>query len=432
MIARLLMWCAALSLPLSASASASAAFNAPLAAQLPAKLPEFQASDPAAPRASETLEREDPVTRAEKKKILVMIEQPPNRLRPGAAYSSGYGSAQTKAARERMGRSIAKQYGFQFVELWPMPLIGLDCFILEFTDNYSAEQAVKMIEEHPSVEWAEPMEVYETQGAAAKADPLGALSPIAKSWDLARVHSSWTGRNVNVAVIDTQVDANHPDLRGRIRLSRDFAPQAPARPEYHGTEVAGIIAANARNGIGIAGVAPEARIMALRACWQRGAARTSACTSLNLARAMNFAIERGAKVINMSLGGPPNRLLTRLIDTAAERGIAVVAAHHPGLPKGGFPASHPSVIAVSQLGAKGAGGYAAPGQDIPTTQPGGGFHFVTGSSYSAAHVSGLLALKYERSRTKRSDRRGRGEAQWHALPHIDAKTRKIDIAATFD
>jgi len=367
---------------------------------------------------------DDPVERAERKKILVMIEQAPNRLRPGASYSSGYGSAQTNAARERLGRSIAKEFGFQFVELWPMPLIGLDCFIIEFTDQYTAAEAAKMVTNHPSVEWAEPMEVYESLASRGKTDPLTKLSPAAKGWDLARVHSSWTGRNVSVAVIDTQVDVNHPDLKGRIKVARNFAPQAPARPEYHGTEVAGIIAANARNGIGIAGIAPGARLMALRACWQRGSSRTSACTSLNLARALNYAIERGAKIINLSLGGPPNRLLTQLINTAGERGIAVVAAYDPSLPMGGFPASHPQVIAVTQEGMAIGKGYAAPGRDIPTTQPGGGFHFVTGSSYSAAHVSGLLALKYERS--------GKRRGSWHALEHTDSRSRKIDIAATFD
>ena len=371
----------------------------------------------------------DAVEAQEKKKILVMIEQAPNRLRPGSSYSSGYGSAQTKAARERLGRTIARQYGFEFVELWPMPLIGLDCFILEFTEGYTAAQAVKMIEEHPSVEWAEPMEVYDgLASSASRADPLTRLSPASTVWDLARVHSSWTGRNVTVAVIDTQVDVDHPELIGRVKLSRNFAPQSPAKPEFHGTEVAGIIAANARNGIGIAGVAPEARIMALRACWQRGNSRASACTSLNLARAINFAIERDAKIINLSLGGPPNRLLTRLIETASMRGIAVVAAFDPTRPSGGFPASHPDVIAVSQVGEPSSKGYAAPGKDIPTIQPGGGFHFVTGSSYSAAHVTGLLALNYERNRSGRGPRKGK----WHALEHTDINSRKIDIAATFE
>ncbi len=366
----------------------------------------------------------DAVEVAERQKILVMIEQAPNRLRPGSSYSSGYGSAQTKAARERLGRTIAKEYGFEFVELWPMPLIGLDCFIMKFTEQYSATEAAEMVEQHPSVEWAEPMDVYETLATASSDDPLTTLSPAAEAWNLKRVHSSWTGRNVTVAVIDTQVDTEHPDLKGRVKVSRNFAPQSPMRPEYHGTEVAGIIAANARNGIGIAGVAPGARLMALRACWQRAGSRSSACTSLNLARAMNYAIERGAKVINLSLGGPPNRLLTRLINTASARGIAVVAAYDPERPKGGFPASHPGVIAVSQMGVSTAKGYVAPGMDIPTTRPGGGFHFVSGSSYSAAHVSGLLALRYERGRGR--------EAQWRSLVRTASNSREIDISATFE
>lgn len=381
---------------------------------------------PAAAREAESSSQPAASVEAEeRKKVLVMIRQAPNRLRPGASYSSGYGSAQSRAVRERLGRQIARQYDFEFVELWPMPLIGLDCFVLRLKNEQTALQAVEMLEQHPSVQWAEPMEVYETlaQRRADRADPLAALSPASKNWEISRVHSSWIGRNVDIAVIDTQVDANHPDLRGRIRLARNFAPQSPARPEFHGTEVAGIIAANARDGIGIAGVAPGARIMALRACWQRGTSRRSACTSLNLARAVNFAIERGAKVINLSLGGPPNQLLSQLIDAANARGIAVVAAYNPSLPMGGFPASHSDVIAVSQEGVTIGKGYVAPGMDIPTTQPGGGWNFVSGSSYSAAHVSGLLALNYERSQTRRG--------AWRSLARASGNSREIDIAATF-
>jgi subtilisin family serine protease len=138
---------------------------------------------------------------------------------------------------------------------------------------------------------------------------------------------------------------------------------------------------------------------------------------------MNFAIERRAKIINLSLGGPPNRLLSRLIDLANERGIAVVAAHNPNRPQGGFPASHSGVIAVSEEGGMIGRGYAAPGMDIPTTQPGGGWHFVSGSSYSAAHVSGLLALNYERSK-KRNGR-------WRSLVRSSGSSRSIDVPATF-
>lgn len=364
-------------------------------------------------------------TQADAKTLLVMVTQAPNRLRPGSSYSSGYGSALTKTVRERLGRQIAGEYGFEFVEVWPMPVLGLDCLVIRFTDDHTAAEAVKMLEAHPSVEWAEPIAMYETlaQRRNGKSDPLASLSPATSGWNLASVHSSWTGRNVNIAVIDTQVDASHPDLEGRIRLVRNFAPQSPARPEDHGTEVAGIIAANAKNGIGIAGIAPDARLLALRACWQKGEARGSVCTSLNLARAINYAIERKANIINLSLGGPPNRLLSNLIDTATSRGIAVVAAYNEDLPSGGFPASHSGVIAVSQKGVSVRRGYIAPGSDIPTTKPGGGWTFVTGSSYSAAHISGLLALNHERLRGRKGP--------WRSLVRIGPSSREIDIPATF-
>jgi subtilisin family serine protease len=362
---------------------------------------------------------------ADYKTLLVMVTQAPNRLRPGASYSSGYGSAQTQTVRVRLGTQIAREYGFEFVELWPMPVIGLDCLVIRFGDEVTQDQAVKMLEAHPSVEWAEPIAMYETltQRRGGKPDPLASLSPATNGWNMASVHSSWTGRNVNIAVIDTQVDTKHPDLAGRIRLSRNFAPQSPARPEDHGTQVAGIIAANARNGIGIAGIAPDARLLALRACWQKGDARGSVCTSLNLARAINYAIERRANIINLSLGGPPNRLLSSLIDTATNRGIAVVAAYNEDLPLGGFPASHQRVIAVSQQGVSIGRGYAAPGMDIPTTKPGGGWTFVTGSSYSAAHITGLLALNYERH--------GRRKGPWRLLVRQGPDSGEIDISATF-
>jgi subtilisin family serine protease len=135
--------------------------------------------------------------------------------------------------------------------------------------------------------------------------------------------------------------------------------------------------------------------MALRACWQRSPADTT-CDTLSLAKALSFAIERKAQVINLSLGGPPNVLLGRLIDVALERDAVVVAAVDPTLPAGGFPASHHGVTAVTSAPGGATGTVAAPGRDIPTTQPGGGFALVSGSSYAAAHVSGLYALLRER------------------------------------
>ena len=139
--------------------------------------------------------------------------------------------------------------------------------------------------------------------------------------------------------------------------------------------------------------------MALRACWQNGNG-TTLCDSLSLAKALHYAIDHGAQVINLSLGGPRDALLERLIALAITRGATVVAAYDPNLPDGGFPASAKGVIPVygSPLQPMPRGLYIAPGRDVPTTQPGGKWYLVNGSSYAAAHVSGLVALVRQQRR----------------------------------
>ena len=166
-----------------------------------------------------------------------------------------------------------------------------------------------------------------------------------------------------------------------------------------GPRSSGIIAAKAGNRIGIAGVAPGARLIGLRACWQQRA--TTSCDTLSLAKALYFALENKADVINLSLGGPDARLLREILKIAYARGVAVIAAYDPKLPDGGFPASVPGVIAVSDTPVPASRGeiYVSLGRDVPTTQPGGRWSVVNGSSFAAAHVSGLVALMRERRRS---------------------------------
>jgi subtilisin family serine protease len=96
----------------------------------------------------------------------------------------------------------------------------------------------------------------------------------------------------------------------------------------------------------------------------------------------------------MSLSGPPDRLLQELVEAALGRGINVVAAANRGAPRGGFPASVSGVVAVVDEGpgAVPAGMVAAPGVDVPSSLPDSRWAMVSGASYAAAHVSGLLAL----------------------------------------
>jgi len=339
----------------------------------------------------------------ESREILVMLRLAPDHFRPNASYGGDYGDSQANAARRRIALRIARRNGLALMQDgWPMPLMGIDCYVMQVPAGFALDDAIAGVSRDPQVAWSQPMQVYRTQGGAGRGtDPLFAVQPAASLWHLAALHRIATGKGVTIAVIDSKVDVHHPDLAGQFVADRDFVSTRPQPPELHGTGIAGVIAAKAGNGIGIAGIAPDARLMALRACWQTGSGEgaPTLCNSLSLAQAIDFAIRHSARIINLSLSGPNDRLLLQLIGIARARGIAVVAAYDPHLPDGGFPASASGVIAVadeSGLAPIPAGVYGAPGKDVPTTQPGGKWFLVDGSSYAAAHVSGLIALIREK------------------------------------
>jgi hypothetical protein len=334
---------------------------------------------------------------AESRQILVMLRMPPDHYRPGSAYSGSYGSATTQAARRRMAGRIAQRHGFTLADNWPMPLLGIDCFVMTLPTGVSPDAAVEMVSHDNGIAWSQPMQLYRAQSGAPAGDPLKAVQPATTLWHLSELHRRATGRGVTVAVIDSRIDTHHPDLDGQVTFDQDFVGAHGIGPEQHGTAIAGVIAARADNGAGIVGIAPNARLMGLRACWQQTSIAT-VCDTLSLAKALHFAIDHRARVINMSLSGPRDMLLSRLVEVGLARGESVVAAFDPAVADGGFPASQPGVIAVANDPSPGLPGrvYLAPGHDIPTTAPGGGWTLVDGTSYAAAHVSGLLALMNER------------------------------------
>jgi subtilisin family serine protease len=337
------------------------------------------------------------------RQVLVLLHLPTSHLRSGSDYSGAYGDEMSHNARRRIAGQLARDAGLTMHGDWPMPMLGVDCYVMNVPAGRSVHEAVEALSRDKRVSWAQPMGVFHARAAAgADGDPLFAAQPATVAWNLGELHKAATGANVRVAVIDSMIEARHPDLSGQVQVARNFAPDYGEAAEQHGTSVAGVIGARANNGLGIAGVAPGARLMALRACWQgAGGADKPAptvCNTLTLAKAIDFAITQNAQVINMSLSGPPDPLLGKLIDVAVRRGITVVGAVDKDLPGGGFPAGHPGVVAVAEDSTelRADGIYGAPGRGIPTTLPGGRWFLVDGSSYAAAHISGLFALLYER------------------------------------
>ena len=324
--------------------------------------------------------------------ILVMLHLPAPHFRPGNYYPGDYREDDGRTARRRVAEKLARQHGLTVLEAWPMPALKIDCFRMAVPAGANADAILAALARDARVSWAQPVNSFAVQGVH---DPLYPVQPAVQHWQLADIRKTATGRNVRVAVIDSGVETDHPDLAGQIAVKENFVDGSPYVAEDHGTGVAAVIAALAGNGVGIEGVAPGARIMALRACWQAAGGATS-CNSFTLGKALNYALTNGAQVINLSLAGPPDRLLSELIDAACARGMRVISAVDDRGAAGGFPASHPGVFAVSARQARaGSAVLSAPGRDIPTAAPGARWNMVSGSSYSAAHISGMMAVLSE-------------------------------------
>lgn len=339
-----------------------------------------------------TLEREVLLTVAEREPSALALTGPPD-----SRYVRRRGYAAASPEVDRVLNQLAKDHGLERKEGWPIRSLSVYCEVFVVPSGRDVEKAVERLSADPRVDLAQPMHLFETLGDYD--DPLADLQAATIDLGIAAAHRLATGKGVEVAVIDSAVDAAHPELAGRVSMSRDVVEPRSHRPraELHGTAVAGIIAAAANNREGIVGIAPDVRIVSLRACWPHPAADGRArCSSLTLARAMEAALGTRARVINLSLSGPRDPLLERLLDEAAARGVVVVAAEPP--PNGqdhSFPSGHSGVLVARSSTGYGSG-LPAPAEEILTTTPGAGYAFLSGTSLAAAHVSGVAALLLER------------------------------------
>lgn len=317
-----------------------------------------------------------------------------------AALPNYAGSARSIAGAAR----LARDYGLHEVSAWTIRPLRLRCMLYEIAAGADRDEVLARLRRDARVQLAQPLQSFDTLSetppaaspAAGYNDPYIGLQRgfAAIGADQAQRWSS--GADVRVAVIDAAVDTAHPDLRGRVAAQRDFVADArlPAANDRHGTEVAGVIGAVANNRLGIAGVAPGARLYAYRACWSVRAGDPARCNSFTLALALGAAIDAGAQIINLSLGGPADPLLEQLARHAVEHGTILVGAVPPSRRLDGFPLNVPGVVAVAGVEDPPADGPAlrAPGSEVLTLEPGGGYDYASGSSLAAAHVSGAIAL----------------------------------------
>ena len=341
--------------------------------------------------------------------IVVAVGDKPDPVPGAGATPRGYDAMPSYTGGERARVTAGKlsaDYGMREVSAWTIEPLRLRCMVFALAQGESRDAVLERLRKDGRVRIAQPLQEFQTLGlpeppkpAADNGynDPYLQLQHGFSALDAASAQQWTRGDGVEIAIIDTALDAAHPDLAGRIAGQRDFvgANDTAIVPERHGTEVAGVISAVANNHLGIVGIAPDARLYAYRACWAiEPGASAARCNSFTLALALGAAIASKARIINLSLGGPRDPLLEELLDVALRRGTVVVGAVPPDRRMDGFPVGVPGVIAVSAAEdpRPDAPALAAPGRDILTLEPGGTFDYASGSSLATAQVSGALAL----------------------------------------
>ncbi len=299
-------------------------------------------------------------------------------------------------------RSLEADYDLREVNAWSIEPLHMHCAVLELAVGVDRMSLLATLSADPRVKLAQPMQTFSTRTQAYN-DPYVELQRGLEQMGVVAAQAWSLGGGVKVAIIDTGVDTEHPDLRGRIVEADNFVDSDAEqfRSDRHGTEMAGVIAAVANNREGIVGVAPEARLLVLKACWQLQVdADAARCNSFTLARALVAAFDAHAQVINLSLAGPDDPLLRELIREGLRRGVLFVgAAHFVGI-NGDMGFLHqPGVIEVASAETHAPAGSAlyAPGREILTLLPGGHYDFATGDSIATAQVTGVVALLLERN-----------------------------------
>jgi subtilisin family serine protease len=323
---------------------------------------------------------------------------------PAGTTGSRYGGEgyRTGQSAQQQAQRLAAAYRLRQVDSWPIQALAMHCVVFEVTDARPLGELLAAVSHQSGVLIAQPLNEFRTLSASATSasatpaynDPLYDMQTNLTALGIERAHQRTQGAGVRIALIDTGVDVSHPDLRGRIVSTHSYlkGPAPGGSALRHGTAMAGLIAAVANNHIGMVGVAPEARLEVFEACWQLGAdADAAACNTFTLARALAGALASGAPLVNLSLAGPADPLLSALVEVGLKRGVIFVAAAAP--PEAGFPTQIPGVVAVGGTEQPHAAALlTAPAKHVLTLRPHGEYDFASGSSVAAAQVSGVIAL----------------------------------------
>jgi hypothetical protein len=300
---------------------------------------------------------------------------------------------------------ILRRHGLVEVEAVDIGLTGASFRLWRIPNGRDTVAVVRELGFEPLLARTQPNYIYALLQDAA-ATPA-ATPPLPPQYSLDKMHVDASldvaaGEPIRVAVIDTAIDESHPDLAGAVESRFDaIGGSGPPRTLDHGTSIAGAIAAHGR----LKGVAPNVRILSARAFDSDGAQALG--STLSVMKAIDWAAREHARVVNMSFAGPRDPALHTLLAAAFVKGLTLVAAAGNAGPKSPplYPAADEKALAITATDAgdklyanANVGPYiavAAPGVDVVLPAPKASYVMETGTSVSAALVSGVVALLLE-------------------------------------
>ena len=297
---------------------------------------------------------------------------------------------------------LARRHNLTQLETINLPLLGTTIYRWRIDGRRPVGDLVGAIEDERIVASVQPNYLFTLQEDAAKIPGIGQNYPeqyVLGKLEVEQAHRVATGKNIAIALINSEIDGKNPNLDGVIVKNFD-ALGGDDKPHQHGTAMAGAIAAHGK----IVGIAPGAQLLAARAFDEE---HDSKAKSSAIYKSLQWAADSGARVVNMSFAGPADPTLHRLLAAATDKGLVLIAAAGNAGPSSPplYPGADPNVIAMTATNSGDAifamanrGNYivvAAPGVDILALAPGEALQLTTGTSVATAHVSGLAALLLE-------------------------------------
>ncbi|MBS4177476.1 S8 family peptidase [Lederbergia citrea] len=287
-----------------------------------------------------------------------------------------------------------------------------ETFVVEA--NHNPQTVAKQLTILPEVEYAEPVYKYNKLNADVQYPYQWSLKNTGKYSGKKNADIQYEKlqplliekekeiEEVLIAVVDTGVDYTLADFEDKIDIKKgyDFVnrDKDPSDDEGHGTHVSGIIAASSNNGYSMTGINPKAKILPVKVLNAAGEGESD-----KIALGIKYAVDKGAKVINLSLGGPKSRVIEEMLKYADSKDVTVIAASgNDGGAWLDYPASSPYTIAVgatnsldivSDFSNYGRGlDMVAPGREIPSLLPNGNVTYLSGTSMAAPHVAAVAGL----------------------------------------